>query len=185
MPVSNWPPFSHKGITYDFGHLADLEVHFVDSTSIERLILVTFHDHCVTRDPVAGDDPALRFPGCSRKPGPGMFCAERYEHSKGLRAHLAAVAGQKVWVLWDTNFAVIPCVTSKGKRVLYGIVFSLDKHTGDKYDLVLRVRSAYQCDEKKIETYGAVSFLTLVRLRLEGKQPRRIKDRNQKRPQLT
>ena len=177
-----WPPFVYQGQTYTFAHLDEYEVEVNDSEKKTRRIAVTFSDHCFTRLPEAGDDPALRYPQSSRSPG--YFCTERYRLSLDLVPHIERATQRDVWNIRDGNFAVVPVVTHQGVKVLYGIVFSLDRVKGLPVDLHMRVETAYPCDEKDLVTFGSVRFAHLVTLRMQGKNPRRILDKHRKRPRL-
>ena len=177
-----WPAFVYQGQTYEFAHLDEYEVEVVDSEKKTRWIAITFSDHCFTRLPEAGDDPALRYPQSSRSPG--YFCTERYRLSLDLVPHIERATQRDVWNIRDGNFAVVPVVTHQGMRVLYGIVFSLDRVKGLPVDLHMRVETAYPCDEKDLVTFGSVRFAHLVTLRMQGRNPRRILDKHRKRPRL-
>jgi hypothetical protein len=91
----------------------------------------------------------------------------------------------KVWNIESENYAVIPTVDHQGNRILYGIIFSLDRVKQLPVDLDMRVRSAFPCDEAEIATYGNVRFPHLVTLRMQGKRPNRKFDRNRPRPRKT
>lgn len=177
----SWPPFSYQGVVYEFTHLNEYQIEVIDSAQVQRKIAVTFSDHCFTRKPWPGDDPALLYPASTR--APGYFCAERYRRSWDLAAHIAAAVTRKVWHLGHESYAIVPTVDSQGNRALYGIVFSLDPVTGLPIDLHMRVKSAHLRDDREIVTFGVVKFAHLVRLRMERKHPRRTMDRRRPRPQ--
>jgi hypothetical protein len=179
----SWPPFVYAGVTYGFTHLDEYQLEVTDSARVNRRIAVTFSDHCFTRNPEAGDDPALRYAHSSRDCG--HFCSERYQHSLNLAAHIGQAVMRNVWHLGHDGYAIVPTVDHRGNRTLYGIVFSLDPVSGLPVDLHMRVKSAYPCDEKEIDTYGRIKFAHLVTLRMQGKHPKRIMDRHRKRPRVT
>ena len=54
-----WPSFVYWGVTYPLDHLDEYTLTVVDTGQNERRIAVTFGDHCFTRSPRPGDDPAL------------------------------------------------------------------------------------------------------------------------------
>ena len=178
---SSWPSFIYQGATYDLTHLDEYEFNVVDTDSLMRRIAVTFGDHCFTRDPMSGDDSALAYPASDRRPG--YFCFERYKLSFGLVGHITS-AGQ-VWIVGGEHLAVVPVVDYSGKRVLYGIVFSLDRVTGLPLHLHMRVKTAYPVDRKTLVTFGFVRFRHLVALRMKGKKPRRITDARRKTPRIS
>ena len=177
---SSWPSFIYQGNSYDLSHLDEYQFQITDSAKVDRKITVTFSDHCFTRSPEPGDDPALLYAGSSRNPG--YFCVDRYLHSLQIRAHIAQAVSRKVWQLDHQGYACVPTVDHQGRRVLYGIVFALDRVTGLPVDLHMRVRSAHLRDQNEIITFGTVDFSHLVRLRVEGKEPKRIYDKKRKKP---
>lgn len=176
----SWGSFAVQGNSYDLTHLDEYEVEVADSQGILRKISIGFHDHCFTREPVAGDDADLRFPRSTRPIG--HFCVDRYQLSLGIRQHLAYAMQGKVWIIEGENFAVIPTVDHKGNRILYGIIFSLDRVKKLPVDLDMRIRTAYPCDATEIVTYGNVRFAHLVSLRMQGKRPNRNLTRHRPRP---
>lgn len=161
-------------------HLNEYEFTVKDTDNAERRIAVTFSDHCFTRKPEIGDDLALVYSTSDRHPG--HFCFDRYHHSLRLIEHIAQAAVGKVWTVQGDSYAVIPTVDHSGKRLLYGIVFSLDRVTGLPVHLHMRIKTAYPCTEKDIVTFGEVRFRHLVALRMRGKRPGRITDRHRKVP---
>ncbi len=179
---SSWPPFAYQGATYDLTHLDEYEFSVVDTEGLQRHIAVTFADHCFTREPVSGDDPALVYPTSDRRPG--HFSFERYELTFGLVGHIAHAAAGQVWNVGGENFAAVPVVDRSSNRVLYGIVFGLDRVTGLPVHLHMRVKTAYPVDEKTLVTFGSVRFRHLVALRMKGKRPGRITDRHRKVPRI-
>jgi hypothetical protein len=179
----SWPPFIYQGVTYSFTHLDEYQVEVTDSAGVVRRIAVTFSDHCFTRNVDAvGDDPALLYPASTCNPG--YFCVDRYQHSLGLRGHVAQAIDRRVWNVREGNFAIVPVVNHQGDNMLYGIVFSLDRVTGLPVALHMRVRTAFPCDEAAIATFGEIRFAHLVTLRMQGKSPKLILDRHRKRPRL-
>lgn len=183
LQTTSWGSFAYQGQAYGLTHLDECQVDAVDSQKVTRRIAVTFSDHCFTREPRDGDDPALVFPGSTRRIG--HFCVERYQLSLNLTAHVAQATTQKVWHLGHDGYAIVPTVDHLGNRMLYGIVFSLDRVTGLPVDLHMRIKSAHPRDEREIVTYGLIKFAHLVTLRMQGKSPARILDRHRKRPRLT
>jgi hypothetical protein len=175
-----WPAFTYHGQSYDLTHLDEYQFEANDSAGIARRIAVTFSDHCFTREPLAGDDPALRYPYSSR--APGHFCVERYQLSLHLVQHIARAAQGKVWVVRDATFAAVPTTNHRGDYVLYGIVFSLDPVKGFPVQLHMRVETAYPCDEADIITYGNIRFAHLLKLRMQRKSPNRNLDRHRPKP---
>ncbi len=180
---TSWGSFSYQGQVYDLTHLDECQIEAVDSRKVTRRIAVTFSDHCFTREPRDGDDPVLVFPGSTRHIG--HFCVERYHLSLNLPAFVAQATAQRVWHLGHDGYAIVPTIDHEGNRVLYGIVFGLDRVTGLPVDLHMRIKSAHPRDEREIVTYGLIRFAHLVTLRMQGKSPPRIMDRHRKRPRLT
>lgn len=182
--VPPWPAFAYGGQTYDLSHLDEFVMEAQDSAKAERHVIVSFGDHCFTRELEADDDPALRYPGSTRGPF-GCFCPVRYRHSLTLPSMVREAASGWAWNLKSENFAVVPTVAGDGKPVLYAVVFSLDRvGKGLPADFHMRVRSAYPCDERGIVTYGKIRFAHLMTLRLQGKRPPRITEKNRKKPCL-
>jgi len=179
----SWSSFACQGATYDLTHLDEYEVEAIDSQGTARKIAVSFSDHCFTREPEAGADPTLRFPGSTRSVG--HFCLVRYQLSLDLRQHLVRAMQGTVWTIEGENYAAVPTVDRQGNRILYGIVFSLDRVRKLPVDLDMRIRTAYPCDEAEIITYGNVRFAHLVTLRMQGKRPNRNVERHRPRPRLT
>jgi hypothetical protein len=166
-----WTPFLYKGLTHQLDHLHEYQFAVVDTDGVTRNIGVTFSDHCFTRDPEAGDDSALAYPGSSRPIG--HFCFVRYNLSLRIRDHISQVAATTVWTVAGDNFAALPLLNDAGKKVLYGIIFSLDRVTGLPVQLHMRVKTAYPI-ETEIITFGSVRFRHLVALRIKKKRPGRI-----------
>jgi hypothetical protein len=175
----SWPPFVYRGKAYALAHLDEYEFTVEDTDHNQHRIAVTFADHCFTRKPISGDDPALAYPDSDRKPG--HFCFERYKLTFDLRKHIAYGAKGEVWTVKGENFAAVPMVDQSGKRCLYGIIFSLDRITGLAVSLRMRVRTAHQIDDE-IETFGQVRFRHLVALRMKAKRPGRITSPGRKKP---
>ena len=181
---SPWQAFPLEGRLYDLSHLDEYSFELLDSRGVQRNIVVTFEDHCFTRKWEGRDDRGLIFPGCSRKPG--AFCTERYGHSLLIRDHIAKAALGEVWIADGEGFAVIPTVDDKGERVLYCILFDLQKIQGMPFDLRMFVRTSYPLNNQgsHFATHGNIRFRHLVTLRLEGKMPPRNRDTRRKRPQI-
>lgn len=176
-----WPPFVHRGVTYDLSHLNGVSITSKDSEGRERRIAVTFSDHCFTRDPTGDDDDGPVYPGCSRKGG--RFCTERYGLSLGLVDALKRVAaGGVVWNTRGDHYAVIKGMVHNGATIEYAVIFSLDKVTGRDADLNLCVRTAHRRDERPIDTFGSVRFAHLVSLVMRNQRPNKNFDRKRKRP---
>jgi len=179
----SWPAFVHQGVTYSFDHLDEYQVEVTDSKKVERRIAITFSDHCFTKEPEAGDDPALVYPHSTRRVG--HFCTDRYRHSLDIGGHIAYAIQRRVWHVLDGSYAIVPVITHEGMRILYGVVFSLDRVKGFPVDLHMRVKTAHPRDERDIVTFGEIRFSHLVTLRMEGKYPPRITDQHRKRPKAT
>jgi len=183
---SPWMPFVHAGSTYDLSHLDEYHFTVIDSDAQERRIAVTFSDHCFTRAPKPNDDPALFYPGGSRNPS--VFSFDRYRHSLDMGLHIARASRGRVWHASPhqgvmENFAAVPTVDHEGKRVLYAIVFSLERGGKDlPVDLHMRVRSAYLCDEKLIPTFGEIRFSLLVAASMKGKSLVRVFTPHRRKP---
>lgn len=183
FPNSSWAPFVYQGSAYSLAHLDEYEFTVEDTDGGARNIAATFADHCFTRTPEPGDDPALAYPGSARQPG--HFCFERYWLSTGLVAHIAQAAAGKVWTVEGDNFAALPVVLDQsGGPVLYGIVFSLDRVKGLPVHLHMRVKTAYPVDDDGVVTFGSVRFRHLVALRMKGQRPGRIVGERRKAPKV-
>ncbi|HEV3156988.1 MAG TPA: hypothetical protein VGZ00_06530 [Candidatus Baltobacteraceae bacterium] len=180
---ATWATFVHLGATYSLAHLNEYTFSVVDTDGKERKIVVNFSDHCFTRDVKSTDHPQLFYPRSTRKPV-GVFCFERYEYSLGLIGHIAHASTGKVWNAGADVFAIVPLISRTGKEMLYAIVFSLERVKGLPVDLRMRIKTAYPCDEKPIETFGEVRFRHLVALRMRGKSPGRITGRHRKKPHV-
>jgi hypothetical protein len=182
----SWPPFVYGGATYGFGHLDEYQVEVVDSKKAQRVIAITFSDHCFTRDPKPGDEPSLQYLSGSRRQT--YFCADRYQYSLGIACHIDQATRGKVWNVRekgvDNSFAIVPSIDHHGVRVLYGIVFNLDPVKGLPVDLHMRVKTAYPCDRNTIDTFGFVDFSHLVTLRMQRKHPKLLYDKGRKRPRI-
>ena len=178
-----WQSFVYQGITYDLSHLNEYCLTAQDSAGEQRVVLVTFSDHCFTRKPEVGDPAALRYQGGSRTPQ-GMFCFIRYGHSRSLTDHLEACKTGSVWNVGGQNLAVLPVVSQDGQPLHYAIVFNLIPLKGRKpYHLHMEVVSAYPCDaSKEFVTFGDVGFKKLVSLKMERKQLRKNTSDRRRRP---
>jgi hypothetical protein len=181
-----WSPFVYQGQPYYLDHLNEYVFCVPDSESKLRKIVVTFGDHCFTRPWTDGDAEELIYPNCSRQSGDyrGCFCIDRYQHSLELRKHIQEAISGKVWKIHDDNMAIMPTITHHERKVLYSIVFSLDRVKGLPLDLHMRVKSAFPNDRKTTETFGHIRFPRLVTLRMQGKSPQRITDRGRQKPQI-
>lgn len=185
----DWPVFSHAGQDYDLSHLNEYIFECLDSDQVARKILVTFEDHCFTRDTVAEDPTALHYPGCSRRPT-GTFCVERWQLSLSIRQHIASAAGDKVWITHGAGFAIVPTVDHRGQPCLYAIAFDLIKVSGLPFQLRMLVKTAFPLDRVEhgkpqlIDTFGHTKFTRLVKLRMEGKSPARDTNRNRQVPKM-
>jgi hypothetical protein len=178
----SWPTFTYQGQTYDFTHLDEHEVEVNDSDGTARRIAVSFSDHCFTREPETGDDPGLRYPDSTR--ATGHFCLERYQLSLGLSQHIAHAMQGNVWIVRDAAFAAVPTVNHRGDKVLYGIVFGLERVTGFPMHLHMRIETAYPCDEAALITYGTIRFAHLITLRMQRRSPKRNFNRHRPKPRL-
>jgi hypothetical protein len=178
----SWPAFTYQGQTYDFTHLDEYEVEVRDSGGTAKRIAVSFSDHCFTRASATGGDPALQYPHSTRILG--YFCIDRYQLPLNIAQHVAHAMQGKAWIIEGEKLAVIPTVDYQGNKILYGIVFSLDRVKKLPVDLDMRVRSAFPCDAAEIVTYGSVRFSHLVTLRMQGRRPNRNFDRHRPRPRL-
>jgi hypothetical protein len=162
-----WPAFTYQGTIYDLSHLNEHYFSVVDTAGIKRAIAVIFGDHCFTRVPLPGDDPALDYPLSDRNPG--YFCTERYGHSLAIVTHIDYAAKGKVWTMQGETFAIIPTVQHNGQPTYYGIMFTLDRARGYPVDLLMRVRTAFPYTESVPVTYGHSRFPHLVALKMSGK----------------
>ena len=63
-----WPAFEYQGNRYCFRHLDEYVFSISDSQSVIRQIVVTFEDHCFTREWEGGDNASLIYPQSSRNP---------------------------------------------------------------------------------------------------------------------
>lgn len=179
-----WPPFALGSVTYSFDHLVDFAFTCRDSEGAERSVLVTFSDHVFTRKSEPGDLPGDAFPGCSRTPD-GYVCQTRYRMSFQLPGLIERVAAQRVWLLTgDDRYAQIPVLDDEGKKLLYAVIFSLERNKGREHPLRMYVRSAHLYDRKPPDTFGEVKFAHLVRLRIANKHPPKNHDRGRKRPKM-
>jgi hypothetical protein len=176
---SRWAPFVYQGVTYSLDHLNEYEFTIVDTEKKVRKIAVTFADHCFTRAPKPGDDPALVYPDSDRRPG--YFCFERYQLSKGLGDLIAFAVAGNVWTVDGGNFAALPVIDQSGRKILYGIIFSLERVSGLLVELRMRVKTAYRMDDG-ITTFGSVRFRHLVALRMKNKKPGRIAGEHRESP---
>lgn len=178
-----WPAFTYQGLLYTLEHLDEYIFKVCDSQSVDRQIVVTFGDHCFTRNWVDNDDVGLIYPESSRPRG--CFCIDRYQLSLNLRAYIERAVSGQVWNTGHDNYALVPTITHDGRRLLYAILFSLDPVKGLPVDLHMRVKTAYPCDRQVPATFGSVRFRHLVTLRLQRKRPKKISDRGRKRPSMT
>lgn len=151
-----------------------------DTDDVQRHIAVTFADHCFTREPVVGDDPALAYSTSERRPR--HFCFDRHVLSLGLRDHINHAAAGQVWNVANENLAVVPIVNQPDNEIQYAIIFSLDPVTGLPVHLHMRVKSAYPVGHTELVTFGSVRFRHLVALRFRGKRSKKVFDARRKRP---
>jgi hypothetical protein len=185
-----WPPFVHGGKTFDLSHLNERVDYVVDSDKKKRTVLITFTDHCFTRNSEGEEDAAPQFPDCTRTDG--RFCTEHYTLSILLNDYINLSSLKNVWNTdKDEHYAIVRGVDHRGSRIEYAIIFSLDKlrgiqaEGGARIELHMRVRTAHKREEgHAVETFGSVRFSHLVKLVMEKKRPPKIYDRDRKRPGL-
>lgn len=177
----SWPPFIVGEDSYDLSHLNEEVLEVLDSSKVRRGVLVTYSDHCFTRDPLDEEDLAPSFPNCSRSDG--RFCAERYALSFDLPKIIRETAeGGVVWNTDGDHYAVVR-LNIGGESREYAVLFSLDRLKGFKnIHLHLRVRSAHPRNDDPIATFGSVRFAHLVRLRVANQRPPKLFDKKRKRP---
>lgn len=184
VSVARWAPFTTGSVDYTFDHLADFEFTCEDSDGVERAVLVSFTDHVFTRDAVAADQVGDAFPGCSRTPR-GYLCPVRHRMSLRLPELIERVTRQRVWCLsGHDRYAQISVEDDQGIKQLYAVIFTLDRLKGRTQVLQMLIRSAHICDRKTPDTFGEVRFTSLVKLRIENRHPKKISDRNRKRPKM-
>lgn len=115
----------------------------------------------------------------------GFVCTERYQYSLLIRDHIATAVLGDVWIADGEGFAIIPTVDGNGTRILYCILFDLQRVKGLPFDLRMLVRTSYPLSETSyFATHGNIRFRHLVTLRMEGKMPPRNRDARRKRPQI-
>lgn len=113
---TSWGSYTYQGQTYDLTHLDEYQLAVEDSRKVTRPIAVTFSDHCFTREPRDGDDPALVFAPSSRNTG--YFCVERYQLSLNLTGYIAQATTRTVWHLGHDGYAVVPTIDHRGRKIL-------------------------------------------------------------------
>jgi hypothetical protein len=178
-----WPDFDYNGTVYSLSHLVEHEFTIIDSSKVERCVVVTYTDHCFTQTPEPGADTALFYPHCSRGKE-AHFSLDRYQHSLSLPVFVPAVANGKVWNVEGKNYALLPTIDHNGQRMLYAIIFSLDPVKGLPVDLHMRISTAYPHSGEELVTYGSVGFSHLATLRMRKQTPKLIFDRGRKRPRI-
>jgi hypothetical protein len=172
-----WPAFAHGDKTFDLSHLHERVDYAIDSSGTKRVVLITYADHCFTREAMEGEDAAPPYPGCSR--ASGRFCFERYELSLELNDHLDFSRLKEVWnTKNDEHYAIVRGVTHQGAKTEYAVIFSLEKLKGVqapggvKIDLHMRIRTAHKRErERTVETFGSVRFAHLVTLAMKNERP--------------
>ena len=184
-----WPNFAHAGRSYSLAHLNEYVFEALDSEGIQRKILVTFSDHCFTKDPELGDDPRLHYPPSTR--GPGHFCVDRWDLSLSLRDRIQEAAQSGVWLAQDARYGIIPTIHLHGRHHLYGILFELSKVKGFHFKLKMDIITAYPLtrlteDGESVEmaTFGEIKFDRLVKLRLNNQIPVKNADRHRRKPRV-
>lgn len=179
--MRGWPSFMVDGQRFDLAHLNDFVLEAEDSSRAVRRMLVTFSDHCFTREPNDGLDAAPIFPGCSRGPD-GRFSTERYALSLRLPDLIRATTQGVVWNMAGDHYAIVTKMVD-GARHDYAIVFSLDPIKGlSDIRLHMRVRTAHERPDHQIDTFGSVRFAHLLKLRFERRRPTKVYDRHRRRP---
>jgi hypothetical protein len=168
-----WVPFRYQEQTYALDHLDEYVFTAIDSEKIRRNIIVSFSDHCFTRRPEVGDDPALVYPQSDRRPG--HFCFERYELSLDLKGYIDRATTGKVYLSEAENLAIINTTTSSGLPVYYGIFFNLDRAARNiPAHLHMRIRTAFPFTTNQPVTHGDIRFSHLMTLRMRREFPKRF-----------
>lgn len=186
---SPWPNFNYDGQPYSLAHLNEYVFEALDTDGHTRKILVTFSDHCFTKDAEPGDDPQLLYGPSTRRPG--HFCIERWNLSLSLRERIQKAAQAEVWLSNDARYAIIPTVFLHGGYHHYGILFELSKVSGFHFKLRMNVITAYPLtrlndDGKPVElaTFGEIKFDRLLKIRMNNQTPVKNVDRHRRRPTL-
>lgn len=180
MPVA-WGIFETDEETFDLSHL-DETLTSVEIGGEQHAILVEFSDHCFTEE-AAPNDTRPQFTPSSRTDG--RFCAKRYQASLDIWEHIERAMHGSVWLGESDRCLIVKLMPDEGEVPLYYVIpFTLERWKGDeRAKLKMRIRSAFVRDSNRhVATYGQVRFTNLVELTLKRKSPRRIYDRNRKKP---
>ena len=149
-----------------FDHLSEFDFSFEGLSGQTVYCFVKFTTHCFSDRYDAARHPAnvvvVDEHGVHR-----CFDADRYELSKGLKALIAGLPGNKVHQTPEANFAII---TMQGGRE-YRVFFRIKKIGKNKVRLY--VESAYAADPARYKVvpasvYQKVRFLLLVQKVLKG-----------------
>ena len=179
---SPWPNFLLDDETFDLSHLDEYQLSAQDSEGHVREILVTFSDHCFTRDRNESDPEKLIYPMSTRRPG--CFSRSRYTHSLLLVRHIEAAKTGSVWNVEGQNLAIIPIITHDGAYAHYAIIFDIRTVSGrPPFHLHMEVRTAFPCDaSKELVTHGEVGFKRLISIRMAGRHLNKNTSRHRRRP---
>lgn len=124
------------GTKYDLTHL-DSFIFPVICFDKSYRIQVSFGAHTFTRETRTGDSPDLLIPDGSKS---RTFCIERYAHSLHLPSAVCAAVNGVVCLSRDT---LVLDATLPGLTGPYLVVFNIEKARSNRFDVILRVRSAH------------------------------------------
>ena len=145
-------------------------------------ILVRFSDHCFTVEAQI-DDVRPKYPSASRRDG--RFCQQRYAASKNILGLVCSAADGRVWIGQQDRFLIIQLKNEGGQKITeYVIAFTLERHKGVAgVKLLMRIRTAFKSDEgRKADTFGDVSFQTLITCAIQRKSIKKNYSAKRKRP---
>jgi len=171
-----WRPKRVGGKIYGLDHLLPFKLEVTPKApgASSYTVRVTFGFHCFTREIADDDAPDLHMRHGKEK---RCFCFERYELSKELVEMIKYAANGRAYFGEKSNFLVVESVGEHNAP--YVAFFDVERaKRADGYDAAMFVTSAHLRPNLP-DRLPAVSFVTLVDYKVQGKdlkrpEPRRI-----------
>lgn len=182
--MSKWNPIkAADGKEYSFDHLEDFTVTVKDSTGVDRLVWITFSDHCFTTDVCTGKEPPEFILGKRQNSQKtAYFCPDRHKASLLLPGILANFKE-----MWHSDrkdgFALFRRYKVGNDTLVYSIYFTLRKSKSDDADFILEVESAY-IRPRPSDTFGPEKHSDVLGLLHRGIKPQRNTSARRLRPSL-
>lgn len=174
-----WPSFKKNGDEYNLNHLNPFNSKLVKPAKHGQMeqaypCRITFSCHCFTRTPENGEvveqSNIYRDPKNENR----IFCAKRYELSKGLKSIIVkrlTKGGTKCFHTERGNYFIVELAQSGGKKVSYEIYFVLGKSSSTQKEnaIYIHITSAHPRPLNSHRKYPKVRMQVLAHNAIVGK----------------